>query len=138
MRLGADEETSTEGVSVSSPLFRITSPELSDISGEEGGEVFWLVKPFHMVSRRRELSVVLAFVAFDSSSLRLLSSTAVCRMLSVPPAVSKGYIWRRLMPSMNASLSSHARNGDEGRCSRLSSAQRLGACRVVFPRLRHG
>ena len=39
MRLGADEEMSSEGVSVSSPSFRISPSELSDVSGEEGGEV---------------------------------------------------------------------------------------------------
>lgn len=138
MRLGADEEASTEGVSVSSPPSRGSSSELSDVSGEEGDEVFWLVKPFHKVSRRREPSVVVTFVAFDSSSLRFLSSTAVCRMLSMPPADSKGYAWRRPMPSMKASLSSHALSGDGGPCSKFSSAQRLGTCRVVFPRLEKG
>ena len=136
MRLGADEETSIEGVSVSSPSSRGSSP--SDISGEEGDEVFWVLKPFHKVSRRRDPSVVVTFVAFDSSSLLLLSSTAVCRMLSMPPADTKGYAWRRLMPSMKASLSSHALNGDGGPCSKFSSAQRLGACHVVFPRLEKG
>lgn len=86
--------------------------------------------------RRREPSVVLAFIAFDSSSLRLLSSAAVWRILSMPPADSKGYAWRRLMPSGKALLSSHARNGDGGPSSnKFSSAQRLGACRTVFPRL---
>ena len=138
MRLGADEEASREGVSVSLPSSRGSSSELSDISGEEGDEVFWLVKPFHKVLRRREPSVVVAFVAFDSSSLRLMSSPAVCRMLSMPPADSKGYDWRRFMPSMKASLNSHAFNGDGGPCSKLSSAQRLGACRFFFPRLEKG
>jgi len=137
VRLGADEETLIEGVSVSSPSSRGSS-SLSDISGEEGDEVFWLLNPFHKVLRRREPSVVVTFVAFDSSSLRLLSSTAVCRMLSMPPADTKGYAWRRLMPSMKASLNSHALNGDGGPCSKFSSPQRLGACRVVFPRLEKG
>lgn len=79
--------------------------------------------------------MVLAFSVLDSSSLRLLSSTAVWRMLSMPPADSKGYAWRRLMPSGKASLSSHARNGDGGPSNKFSSAHRLGACRTVFPRL---
>ncbi len=135
VRLGADEETSTGGVSVPPLSSRSSSSELSDISGEEGDEGLWLVKLFHRVSRRREPSVALAFVAFDSSSLRLLSSTAVCRMLSMPPADSRGYAWRRPMPSIKASLSSHARKGEEGRCSKFSSPQRLGMGRVVFPRL---
>jgi hypothetical protein len=138
LRLGADEETSTDGVSVSLPSSRGSSSELSDVSGEEGDEVFWLVKPFHKVLRRREPSVVVISVALDSSSLRLLSSTAVCRMLSMPPADSKGYAWRRFMPSMKASLSSHALSGDGGPCSKFSLAQRLGACRLVFPRLEKG
>lgn len=136
MRLGAEEEASTEGVSVSSPSSRLSSTEISDISGEEGGEVFWLVKPFHIVSRSREPSVVVVSAAFDSSSLRLLSSTAVWRMVSIPPADSRGYSWRSVMPSMKASLSSHARNGDEGPSSKFSSAQSVGACRTVFPSLR--
>lgn len=124
-----------EGISVSSPSSRGSSSSLSDISGEEGDEVFWLLKPFHKVLRRRDPNVVVTFATFNSSSLRLLSSTAVCRMLSMPPADTKGYAWRRLMPSMKASLSSHALNGDGGPCSKFSSAQRLGACCVVFPRL---
>jgi hypothetical protein len=131
------EEASTEGVSVSSPSSRGSSSDFSDIPGEESGEVFWLVMPFQKVSRRREPSVVLAFTAFDSSSLRLLSSTAVWRMLSMPPADSRGYPWRRLMPSVKASLSSHARNGDGGPSNKFSSAQRLRTCRTVFPRLGH-
>jgi hypothetical protein len=55
----------------------------------------------------------------------------------MPPAESKGYVWRRLMPSGKASLSSHARNGDGGPSNKFSSAQRLGACRTVFPRLEY-
>lgn len=94
-----------------------------------------MVIPFQNVSRRREPSVVLACAAFDSSSLRLLSSTAVWRMLSMPPAESRGYAWRRLIPSGKASLSSHARKGDGGPSNKFSSAQRLGVCRTVFPRL---
>lgn len=136
VRLGADEETSTEGVSVSSPSSNGSSSELSDISGEGSGELLWSINPFHIMSRR-EPSVVLGFTVFDSSSLRPLSSTAVWRMLSIPPADSRGYTWRRLMPSMKASLSSHARNGDGGPSNKFSSAQRLGTCRTVFPRLRH-
>lgn len=135
-RPGAEEEASAEGVSVSSPSSRASSSDFSDISGEEEGDVFWLVMPFQKVSRRREPSVVLDFAAFDSSSLRLPSSTAVWRMLSIPPADFMGYPWRRLMPSVKASLSSHARSGDGGPSNnKFSSAQRLGACRTVFPRL---
>ena len=132
-----EEVASTECVSVPWPSSRGFSSDFSDISGEEGSEVLWWVIPFQNVSRRREPSVVLAFTEFDSSSLRLLSSTAVWRMLSMPPADSKGYTWRRLMPSGKASLSSHARNGDGGPSNKFSSAQRLGACRTafVFPRL---
>lgn len=134
-RPDVEEEASTEGISVPLPSSRGSSSDFSDISGGGISEVPWLVIPFQNVSRRREPSVVLAFTAFDSSSLRLLSSTAVWRMLSMPPAESKGYVWRSLMPSGKASLSSHARNGDGGPSNKFSSAQRLGACRTVFPRL---
>jgi hypothetical protein len=133
-RPGVLEEASAEGVSVSSPSSGDSSSDFSDNSGEECEEAFWLVMPFQKVSRRREPSVALAF-AFDSSSLRLLSSTAVWRMLSMPPADSMGYPWRSPIPSVKASLSSHARNGDGGPSNKFSSAQRLGACRTVFPRL---
>ncbi len=78
VKLGA-EAASTGAVSVSSPSFRDfgSSSELSDVSGDGSGEVPWLVKPRQIVSRRRELSAPLVFAAFDSSSLRLLNSTAV-------------------------------------------------------------
>ena len=74
-----DVRPSTGGVSVSSPSFRDfgSSSELSDVSGEGSGEVRWLVKPRQIVSRRRKPSAPLVTAAFDSSSLRLLSSTAV-------------------------------------------------------------
>lgn len=136
-RLGSEEEASTEGVSVSSPSSRGSSSDLSDISGEESGEGFWLVMPFQKVSRRREPSVALAFADLNSPSLRLLSSTEVWRILSMPPADFRGNSWRRVMPSVKASLNSHARNGDGGPSNKFSSAQRLGTCRTFFPRLRH-
>lgn len=134
-RPDAEEDASTGVVSVSSPLSRGSSSDFSDISGEGRGEVPWLVIPFQNVSRRRVPSAVLAFAVFDASSLRLMSSTAVWRMLSMPPADSKGYACRRVMPSVKASLSSHARNGDGGPSNKFSSAQRLGVCLIVFPRL---
>jgi len=78
VKLGVEEVASTEGISVSPPSFRDSgSSELSDVCDEGSGEVLRLVKPRQIVSRRREPRAPPVFTAFDSSSLRLLSSTAV-------------------------------------------------------------
>ena len=79
VKVGAEDAASTWGVSVSSPSFRDfdSSSELSDMSGEDGDEVPWLVKPRDNVTLCREPSATLGFSVFNSSSLRLLSSTAV-------------------------------------------------------------
>ena len=77
------------------------------------------------------------FSAFISSLRRNAMSEAACKILSMPPAASTGYIWSKDTPSEKASLSSQGRRGDGGRRVALSSPQRPGDLRPGLPKLRN-
>lgn len=113
------------------------SSSASDDSGDDAGEVAWLVNPRHIVVASRELSVLLsAFGALSCCSLLDASSDAVWRMLSTPPAASIGYICSSAIPSMKASLSSQARTGEGGGIELDSSFHKLGERGPDFPKLK--